>query len=54
MAALLRLWLALVVAVLIGGTATAAIPPRPSGPVLDQADVLPPAEEAALDQKLRA
>ena len=58
MAALLRFWfsgfLALAVAVLIGGTASAAIPPRPAGPVLDQADVLPPAEEAALDQKLRA
>lgn len=54
MAALLRLWLALAVAVLIGGAANAAIPPRPEGPVLDQADVLPPAEEAALDQKLRA
>ena len=54
MAALLRLWLAFAVAVLIGGAANAAIPPRPAGPVLDQADVLPPAEEAALDQKLRA
>ena len=54
MAALLRFWLTLAVAVLIGGTASAAMPPRPAGPVLDQADVLPPAEEAALDQKLRA
>ena len=54
MAALLRLWLAFAVAVLIGGAASAAIPPRPAGPVLDQADVLPPAEEAALDAKLRA
>jgi uncharacterized protein len=54
MAALLRFWLAFAVAVLIGGTANAALPPRPAGPVLDQADVLPPAEEAALDQKLRA
>ena len=54
MAALLRFWLTLAVAVLIGGTASAALPPRPAGPVLDQADVLPPAEEAALDQKLRA
>ena len=54
MAALLRLWLALAVAVLIGSAASAAIPPRPQGAVLDQADVLPPAEEAALDQKLRA
>jgi uncharacterized protein len=54
MAALLRIWLALAVAVLIGGTANAALPPRPAGAVLDQADVLPPAEETALDQKLRA
>lgn len=54
MAALLRLWFALVLAVLIGGTASAALPPRPAGPVLDQANLLPPAEEAALDQKLRA
>ena len=54
MAALLRFWLTLAVAVLIGGTASAAIPPRPAGAVLDQADVLPPADEAALDQKLRA
>jgi len=29
-------------------------PARPDGPILDQADILPPAEEAALDQKLRA
>ena len=54
MAALLRLWLALAVAVLIGSAASAAIPPRPAGSVLDQADVLPPAEEAALEQKLSA
>lgn len=54
MAALLRFWFALAVAVLIGGAANAALPPRPTGPVLDQAEVLPPAEEAALDQKLRA
>ena len=58
MTALLRIWaqgfLAFVVAVLIGSAANAAMPPRPDGPVLDQADVLPPAEEAALDQKLRA
>ena len=54
MAALLRFWLAFVVAVLIGSAANAAMPPRPDGPVLDQADVLPAAEETALDQKLRA
>jgi uncharacterized protein len=54
MAAMLRFWLAFAVAVLIGGAATAAIPPRPSGPVLDEAGILPPAEESALDQKLRS
>ena len=43
-----------IVLLLTGSTATATMPPRPAGPVLDQADVLPPAEEAALDQKLRA
>lgn len=53
MAALLRFWLAFAVAVLIGSAANAALPPKPVGPVFDQADVLPPAEEAALDQKLR-
>ena len=54
MATLLRFWLALAVAVLIGGAASAAIPPRPAGPILDQANILPPAEEGALDAKLRA
>jgi uncharacterized protein len=34
--------------------ALAALPPRPAGPVLDQANVIPDAEEAALDAKLRA
>lgn len=28
-------------------------PPAPQGPMFDQADILPPAEEAALDAKLR-
>jgi len=37
-----------------GGAAHAKLPPRPDGPVLDQAELLPPVEEAALDQKLRA
>lgn len=55
MKALLRLWFALVLAVALGGgVAHAEIPPRPTGPILDQADLLPPAEESALDQKLRA
>lgn len=34
--------------------ALAALPARPAGPVLDQANVIPDAEEAALDAKLRA
>lgn len=34
--------------------ALAALPPRPAGPVLDQAQIIPDAEEAALDSKLRA
>ncbi|MEO5586961.1 MAG: TPM domain-containing protein [Novosphingobium sp.] len=34
--------------------ALAAIPPRPAGPVLDQAGIIPDAQEAALDAKLRA
>lgn len=33
--------------------AHAAYPPVPSGPVLDQANIIPDAEEAALDSKLR-
>jgi uncharacterized protein len=28
-------------------------PPRPQGPIYDEADLLPPAQEAALDQRLR-
>lgn len=54
MTALLRLWLALVLSALVGGAAAqAALPPRPGGPVYDGADLLPAADEAALDQKLR-
>lgn len=37
-----------------GTPAHAAFPARPDGPVLDQAGVIPEAEEAALDAKLRA
>lgn len=33
--------------------AMAALPARPAGPVLDQANVIPDAQEAALDAKLR-
>ncbi len=36
------------------GPAHAAFPPRPTGPVLDQANIIPDADEAALAQKLAA
>ena len=39
---------------LIGSPASAAVPPRPVGPVYDGANILPPTDEAALDAKLRA
>lgn len=39
---------------LIAGTAHAAMPARPTGPVLDQANIIPDAEEAALTQRLSA
>ncbi|HUQ14108.1 MAG TPA: TPM domain-containing protein [Novosphingobium sp.] len=51
---MLRALLALFAALLMSSAAVAKVPPRPEGPILDQADLLPPAEEAALDQKLRA
>ncbi|MET0181062.1 MAG: TPM domain-containing protein [Novosphingobium sp.] len=41
-------------AVVSASPAWAAFPPRPEGPVLDAAGILPPAEEAALDARLRA
>lgn len=39
-------------AVLCGCTAAHAYPPRPEGPVLDLADVMPAADEAALNNRL--
>lgn len=37
-----------------GGSLSAQdYPPRPDGPILDQSDIIPAAEEAALDKKLR-
>lgn len=39
---------------LMAGAAQAAMPARPAGPVLDQAGIIPDAEEAALAQKLSA
>lgn len=52
----MRLVLAWLLALLAfaAAPALAAVPPRPAGPVLDQANVIPDAEEAALDAKLRA
>ncbi len=47
------LWFAAVLA-LASTAAHAELPPRPEGPVLDQAAIIPDADEAALDQKLRA
>lgn len=49
----LTAWL-LVLLAFAATPALAALPPRPVGPVLDQANVIPDAEEAALDAKLRA
>lgn len=39
---------------LIAGAAHAAMPARPAGPVLDQAGIIPDADEVALAQKLSA
>lgn len=39
---------------LVAGAANAAMPARPAGPVLDQAGIIPDADEAALAQKLSA
>lgn len=38
----------------LAGTAHAAMPPRPAGPVLDQANIIPDDQEAALTQRLTA
>lgn len=39
---------------LVAGAAQAAMPARPTGPVLDQANIIPDFDEAALTQKLSA
>lgn len=51
----MRLLLALLAMVLTfaGTMARAELPARPSGPILDAASILPDAEEAELDRKLR-
>lgn len=50
---ILTAWLLALLAI-AATPALGALPPRPAGPVLDQANVIPDAEEAALDAKLRA
>lgn len=54
----ITLWLCAVLASLSlamsGTSAMAELPPRPGGPVLDAAGIIPDADEAALDAKLRA
>lgn len=49
----LIMWLTVVLA-FAGTAASAALPTRPEGPVYDGASIIPDAEEAALDAKLRA
>ncbi|CAH0497536.1 YgcG family protein [Novosphingobium sp. CECT 9465] len=50
--ALLQAFVALFL--LVAGTAYAAMPPKPAGPVLDQANIIPDDQEAALAQRLSA
>lgn len=51
---LLFLLAALVGLMIVLPAAAQDFPPKPDGPVLDQANIIPPSEEAALDAKLRA
>ena len=48
------LWVAVVLTLLSAPAAALNFPPHPQGPIYDQADLLPPDAEAALDQRLRA
>ncbi|OJU60438.1 MAG: hypothetical protein BGO08_02375 [Altererythrobacter sp. 66-12] len=49
------IWLCLaVIAAMATATASAALPARPDGPILDAANIIAPADKAALDAKLRA
>lgn len=54
--AFVRAWwqMITVLFLLVAGAAQAAMPARPAGPVLDQANIIPDADEAALSQKLAA
>src|SRR3569833_2405171 len=48
------LLLSLLLALLATPAAALSFPPHPQGPIYDEADLLPPDREAALDQRLRA
>lgn len=50
---LILTWLLAALALIGAGAAQAAFPARPDGPVLDAAQIIPDADEAALDAKLR-
>jgi uncharacterized protein len=46
-------WLGLLLALLAAPAAALELPPRPQGPIYDEADLLPAAQETVLDQRLR-
>jgi uncharacterized protein len=50
----IALLLSLLLAFLATPAAALSFPPHPQGPIYDEADLLPPDREAALDQRLRA
>jgi uncharacterized protein len=50
----LVLLLSVLLAFLATPAAALSFPPHPQGPIYDEADLLPPDQEAALDQRLRA
>ncbi|HEX7709324.1 MAG TPA: TPM domain-containing protein [Sphingomonadaceae bacterium] len=49
----IALLLSLLLALLATPAAALSFPPHPQGPIYDEADLLPPDQEAALDQRLR-
>lgn len=49
----LFLWIAALLALGAAPAVAQELPTRPEGPILDQAELLAPAQEAALDQRLR-
>jgi uncharacterized protein len=47
-------WLSVLLALISAPAAAVDYPPRPQGPIYDEADLLPADQEAQLDQRLRA